>query len=237
MVAVGSDFNRGTAHPDLDDYWMVAEPLDLVGAQCGPTLVEAAALVLNERMPATDHLGAADPLQPSHRTSPGLQPAMIGFNRVVGVLLHHVTRLGHEPVEHTRVRRRPVDGHLGRPLRRVQGPGEDRRVAARSRFGEARTLMTPRSARCRGSLGRRHGSADLPVASRSRDGSITADELSGGTFTITNTGSRGALFDTPILNAPESAILGLGAAVRRPASWLTWRAKSGSPSARWPTSR
>jgi 2-oxoglutarate dehydrogenase E2 component (dihydrolipoamide succinyltransferase) len=54
------------------------------------------------------------------------------------------------------------------------------------------------------------------VASRSRSGSITADELSGGTFTITNTGSRGALFDTPILNAPESAILGLGAAVRRP---------------------
>jgi 2-oxoglutarate dehydrogenase E2 component (dihydrolipoamide succinyltransferase) len=54
------------------------------------------------------------------------------------------------------------------------------------------------------------------VASRCRDGSIGADELSGGTFTITNTGSRGALFDTPILNAPESAILGLGAAVRRP---------------------
>jgi pyruvate dehydrogenase E2 component (dihydrolipoamide acetyltransferase) len=54
------------------------------------------------------------------------------------------------------------------------------------------------------------------IAARSRDGSITADELSGGTFTITNTGSRGALFDTPILNSPESAILGLGAAVRRP---------------------
>jgi 2-oxoglutarate dehydrogenase E2 component (dihydrolipoamide succinyltransferase) len=54
------------------------------------------------------------------------------------------------------------------------------------------------------------------VAARSRDGSIGADELSGGTFTITNTGSRGALFDTPILNPPESAILGLGAAVRRP---------------------
>jgi 2-oxoglutarate dehydrogenase E2 component (dihydrolipoamide succinyltransferase) len=54
------------------------------------------------------------------------------------------------------------------------------------------------------------------VAARSRNGGISADELSGGTFTITNTGSRGALFDTPILNAPESAILGLGAAVRRP---------------------
>jgi 2-oxoglutarate dehydrogenase E2 component (dihydrolipoamide succinyltransferase) len=54
------------------------------------------------------------------------------------------------------------------------------------------------------------------VAARSRDGSIGADELSSGTFTITNTGSRGALFDTPILNPPEAAILGLGAAVRRP---------------------
>jgi 2-oxoglutarate dehydrogenase E2 component (dihydrolipoamide succinyltransferase) len=54
------------------------------------------------------------------------------------------------------------------------------------------------------------------LAGRTRDGSITADELSGGTFTITNTGSRGALFDTPILNQPESAILGLGAMVRRP---------------------
>jgi pyruvate dehydrogenase E2 component (dihydrolipoamide acetyltransferase) len=54
------------------------------------------------------------------------------------------------------------------------------------------------------------------LAARSRDGSIGPDELSGGTFTITNTGSRGALFDTPILNPPEAAILGLGAAVRRP---------------------
>jgi 2-oxoglutarate dehydrogenase E2 component (dihydrolipoamide succinyltransferase) len=63
-----------------------------------------------------------------------------------------------------------------------------------------------------GGLARRIAS----VAARSRDGSITADELSGGTFTITNTGSRGALFDTPILNQPEVAILGLGAIVRRP---------------------
>jgi pyruvate dehydrogenase E2 component (dihydrolipoamide acetyltransferase) len=54
------------------------------------------------------------------------------------------------------------------------------------------------------------------LAARSRDGSIDADALSGATFTVTNTGSRGALFDTPILNPPESAILGLGAAVRRP---------------------
>ena len=54
------------------------------------------------------------------------------------------------------------------------------------------------------------------VAARTRDGTITADELSGGTFTITNTGSRGALFDTPIINQPQVAILGTGAVVRRP---------------------
>lgn len=53
------------------------------------------------------------------------------------------------------------------------------------------------------------------VADRVRSGGITASELSGGTFTITNTGSRGALFDTPILNSPQSAILGTGAITRR----------------------
>ncbi|HET7399906.1 MAG TPA: 2-oxo acid dehydrogenase subunit E2, partial [Intrasporangium sp.] len=53
-------------------------------------------------------------------------------------------------------------------------------------------------------------------AARARDGSATADDYAGGSFTITNTGSRGALFDTPILNAPQSAILGFGAVVRRP---------------------
>ncbi|MEO6957845.1 MAG: 2-oxoglutarate dehydrogenase, E2 component, dihydrolipoamide succinyltransferase, partial [Antricoccus sp.] len=57
--------------------------------------------------------------------------------------------------------------------------------------------------------------ADL--ASRTRDGSIGPDDLSGGTFTLTNTGSRGALFDTPIINAPQSAILGTGVVVKRPA--------------------
>jgi pyruvate dehydrogenase E2 component (dihydrolipoamide acetyltransferase) len=55
------------------------------------------------------------------------------------------------------------------------------------------------------------------VAARTRDGKITPEELTGGTFTITNTGSRGALFDTPIINQPQVAILGTGAVVRRPA--------------------
>jgi pyruvate dehydrogenase E2 component (dihydrolipoamide acetyltransferase) len=54
------------------------------------------------------------------------------------------------------------------------------------------------------------------VASRTRDNKVSPDELSGGTFTITNTGSRGALFDTPIINQPQVAILGTGAVVKRP---------------------
>ncbi len=54
------------------------------------------------------------------------------------------------------------------------------------------------------------------VAERTRTNKVSPDELSGGTFTITNTGSRGALFDTPIINQPQVAILGLGAIVRRP---------------------
>jgi 2-oxoglutarate dehydrogenase E2 component (dihydrolipoamide succinyltransferase) len=54
------------------------------------------------------------------------------------------------------------------------------------------------------------------VALRTRDSKINPDELSGGTFTITNTGSRGALFDTPIINQPQVAILGIGSIVKRP---------------------
>jgi pyruvate dehydrogenase E2 component (dihydrolipoamide acetyltransferase) len=56
--------------------------------------------------------------------------------------------------------------------------------------------------------------ADL--AERTRSGQVSPDELSGGTFTLTNTGSRGALFDTPIINQPQVGILGTGAVVRRP---------------------
>lgn len=68
------------------------------------------------------------------------------------------------------------------------------------------------------------GEKDIPglaasindLAARTRDSKIGPDELSGSTFTITNTGSGGALFDTPVLNMPETAILGLGAIVKRP---------------------
>ena len=56
--------------------------------------------------------------------------------------------------------------------------------------------------------------ADL--AARTRDNKLTPDELGGGTFTLTNTGSRGALFDTPLVFLPQVAILGTGSVVKKP---------------------
>ena len=71
-----------------------------------------------------------------------------------------------------------------------------------------------------------HGAGDLnlggmarkiaDLAERTRTNRVTPDELGGGTFTLTNTGSRGALFDTPIINQPQVGILGTGAVVKRP---------------------
>jgi 2-oxoglutarate dehydrogenase E2 component (dihydrolipoamide succinyltransferase) len=71
-----------------------------------------------------------------------------------------------------------------------------------------------------------HGAGDLNIgglarkigdlAERTRSGRVGPDELAGGTFTLTNTGSRGALFDTPIINQPQVAILGTGTVVKRP---------------------
>jgi 2-oxoglutarate dehydrogenase E2 component (dihydrolipoamide succinyltransferase) len=54
------------------------------------------------------------------------------------------------------------------------------------------------------------------VAVRTRANALKPDELSGGTFTLTNTGSRGALFDTPVVFLPQLAILGTGVVTRRP---------------------
>src|SRR5690606_25181204 len=56
--------------------------------------------------------------------------------------------------------------------------------------------------------------ADL--AERTRNNKLSPDDIAGGTFTVTNTGSRGALIDTPIVNQPQVAILGTGALVKRP---------------------
>ena len=59
-----------------------------------------------------------------------------------------------------------------------------------------------------------HEIADL--AARTRANKLKPDELGGGTFTLTNTGSRGALFDTPVVFLPQSAILGTGVVFKRP---------------------
>ena len=76
------------------------------------------------------------------------------------------------------------------------------------------------------------------VADRTRNNKIGPDELAGGTFTLTNTGSRGALFDTPIINQPQVAILGTGAVVKRAGGHRRRRTSARrSPSARWSTSR
>jgi 2-oxoglutarate dehydrogenase E2 component (dihydrolipoamide succinyltransferase) len=61
-----------------------------------------------------------------------------------------------------------------------------------------------------------YAKAIADVAQRTRDNQLTPDELSGGTFTLTNTGSRGALFDTPVVFLPQVAILGTGVVTKRP---------------------
>lgn len=79
------------------------------------------------------------------------------------------------------------------------------------------------------------GAKDIPgiaasindLAARTRDAKVGPEELTGSTFTITNTGSGGALFDTPVLNSPETAIMGVGTIVKRP---MVVKAADGSDS-------
>ncbi|MGF3055306.1 2-oxoglutarate dehydrogenase, E2 component, dihydrolipoamide succinyltransferase [Microbacterium sp. YY-01] len=79
-----------------------------------------------------------------------------------------------------------------------------------------RGLLTPvlRDAASKNIAEIAHEIADL--AARTRENKLKPDELAGGTFTLTNTGSRGALFDTPVVFLPQSAILGTGIVVKRP---------------------
>jgi 2-oxoglutarate dehydrogenase E2 component (dihydrolipoamide succinyltransferase) len=80
-----------------------------------------------------------------------------------------------------------------------------------------RGLLTPV---VRGALGKsvaEWAAAIADLAERTRSNKLRPDELAGGTFTLTNTGSRGALFDTPVVFLPQSAILGTGIVTRRPA--------------------
>ncbi|MDR7234530.1 2-oxoglutarate dehydrogenase, E2 component, dihydrolipoamide succinyltransferase [Agrococcus sp. BE272] len=79
-----------------------------------------------------------------------------------------------------------------------------------------RGLLTP-VIRDAGSKSIRELTAEIAdLAQRTRDNKLSPDELAGGTFTLTNTGSRGALFDTPVVFQPQRAILGVGTVVKRP---------------------
>ena len=94
----------------------------------------------------------------------------------------------------------------------VYPPSENLSIAVDTERG----LLTPvlRDAASKNIAEIAHEIADL--AARTRDNKLKPDELGGGTFTLTNTGSRGALFDTPVVFLPQSAILGTGVVVKRP---------------------
>ena len=79
-----------------------------------------------------------------------------------------------------------------------------------------RGLLTPVVKNAAGKTIAQFAAEIADLAARTRDNKLGPDELAGGTFTLTNTGSRGALFDTPVVFLPQSAILGLGAVVKRP---------------------
>lgn len=94
----------------------------------------------------------------------------------------------------------------------VYPPTENLSIAVDTERG----LLTPvlRDAATKNLAEIAHEIADL--AARTRDNKLKPDELAGGTFTLTNTGSRGALFDTPVVFLPQSAILGTGVVVKKP---------------------
>src|SRR5512135_746245 len=77
-------------------------------------VVVAAAHVLHEPVTGRDHCRRAEPLEAAHRPQPGLQPAVVSFDRIVRLPLHNVVPGGCQLVEDPRVGRRPVGGHLDR---------------------------------------------------------------------------------------------------------------------------
>ncbi len=79
-----------------------------------------------------------------------------------------------------------------------------------------RGLLTPVVKNAEGKNLAQFASEIADLAARTRDNKLSPDELAGGTFTLTNTGSRGALFDTPVVFLPQSAILGTGIVTKRP---------------------
>jgi hypothetical protein len=90
-----------------------------------PELVVAAAKILHKRVSGADHSDRAEPFQPTHRSQPGLEPTMIGFDEVVRILLHNVTRGRRQLIEYPRVGRRPISAHLGWAWAVFESTGEE----------------------------------------------------------------------------------------------------------------
>ena len=116
--------------------------------------------------------------------------------------------------------RAAAEGLQSHPIINATVDGENIVYAATENISIAvdteRGLLTPvlRDAGSKSLAQISHDIADL--AARTRENKVGPDELSGGTFTVTNTGSRGALFDTPVVFLPQVAILGTGTVQKKP---------------------
>ena len=87
--------------------------------------VVAATEVLHKGAPGADYPCRVQLFEPAHRSQPGLQPAMIRFDRIVGILLDDVAGGGHQFLDCARVGRRPVGAHLSRAGAVLEGAGEE----------------------------------------------------------------------------------------------------------------
>ena len=90
-----------------------------------PSFVVVAADVLDECVLSTDHLRAAELFEAAQWSQAGLQPSVIGFDRIVGVLFGHMAGGGYQLIEHPRVGGRAVGGDLGRRRPMFEGAGEE----------------------------------------------------------------------------------------------------------------
>jgi hypothetical protein len=87
--------------------------------------VVAAPEILDERVAGANHAGGTQPFESAHRLHSDLEPSMIGFDGIVGVLLHDMACGGHQLIEHSRAGRCPICGHLAGPWAVLEGAGEE----------------------------------------------------------------------------------------------------------------
>jgi hypothetical protein len=99
------------------------EPLPWIGIKT--EFVVVAAEVLDEGVPSADYLCSAEPFDTTHRSQPSLQSAVIVFDGVARVLLHHMTGGGQQLIEHPQIGRRLVGRHLRRTGGALKHPGEE----------------------------------------------------------------------------------------------------------------